>query len=301
MKKIPILIMAFNRADHVKQSMAIIREYQPERLYLEADGPRLNKPGEKEACEETRKAMLEIVDWPCEVKTLFREENLGCAKAVYGAISWFLENEEFGVICEDDILLSPDFFTLCEDLLPKYANNDRIQQIAAFNPSSKLLLSDTYTFTKRPQIWGWATWRRAWFNNMDMSMSKWAHFRIWTIVRYYGVLQGIYMWYNWNQVYHNLEYSTSWATRWHFAALANGLVSICPGANLSLNIGCTSEGAHYNAGDKDPYYSKKMGRIEFPLKQPKSVSLDWIQLYKDNLDFLRVRRIGLIKKIKNIL
>ena len=293
--------MAFNRTDHVKQSMSVIRKYQPDKVYLEADGPRLNMPGEKETCEETRRAMLEMIDWPCEVKTLFREENLGCARAVYGAISWFLENEEFGIICEDDILLSPDFFTLCEDLLPRYANNDKIQQIAAFNPSSKITISDSYTFTKRPQIWGWATWRRAWFNNMDMSMSKWPNFRIWNIIRYYGVFQGIYMWYNWNQVYRNVEHCTTWDTQWHFASLANGLVSICPCTNLSLNIGCTSGGVHFDVGDKDPYFGKKMGAIAFPLKQPKSVSLDWIQLYKDNLDFLRLRKIGLIKKIKRLL
>lgn len=35
----------------------------------------------------TRK-IVEKVDWDCEVKTLFRDENLGCGLNVSGAINW---------------------------------------------------------------------------------------------------------------------------------------------------------------------------------------------------------------------
>ena len=130
MRKLPILVLAFNRADHVREAMKSIREYKPERLYLECDGARQNKTGEKDAVEETRQAMLDAVDWPCEVKTLFRDENLGCAQAVYGAISWFFKNEKWGVIIEDDVIVGQDFFRLCEDLLPRYENEERIMEIS---------------------------------------------------------------------------------------------------------------------------------------------------------------------------
>lgn len=56
--KIPVLVLAFNRADHVERAMGAIREYKPERLYLECDGPRDNKEGEKQKVEETRKMMI---------------------------------------------------------------------------------------------------------------------------------------------------------------------------------------------------------------------------------------------------
>ena len=103
--KVPVLVLAFNRADHVAKAMEAIREYRPERLYLECDGARKNKAGETEAVALTRKTMLDMVDWPCEVKTLFREKNLGCANAVYGDIKWFFEDEELGVIIEDDVVV----------------------------------------------------------------------------------------------------------------------------------------------------------------------------------------------------
>ena len=87
MKKVPILLLVFNRKDNALQMFESVKQYKPDILYIAADGPRAHKQGEKQACDETRQALLDAVDWHCEVKTLFREENLGCAKAVYGSIS----------------------------------------------------------------------------------------------------------------------------------------------------------------------------------------------------------------------
>ena len=70
-----------------------IKKQQPKRLYIAADGPRANKPGEAEKCQKVRD-LAKQVDWDCELKTLFREKNYGCGRAVSGAISWFFENEE---------------------------------------------------------------------------------------------------------------------------------------------------------------------------------------------------------------
>ena len=142
--KVPILVLAFNRADHVEQAMLAIKEYKPERLYLECDGPRVHKQGEKEAVEATRKAMLDAIDWPCEVRTLFRQENLGCANAVYGAITWFFEQEEYGVIIEDDVVVGQDFFRLCEILLPRYKNDERVMEISEENHYPNQQNENTY-------------------------------------------------------------------------------------------------------------------------------------------------------------
>ena len=102
--KIPVLLTVFNRKDTALKALESIRVYQPEKLYIAADGHRTHKEGEEQACADTRQAVLDAIDWPCDVRTLFREENLGCAKAMFGAISWFLEQEEWGIICEDDIV-----------------------------------------------------------------------------------------------------------------------------------------------------------------------------------------------------
>jgi hypothetical protein len=90
----PILFLIFNRPDTTQQVFEKIREIKPKYLYVAADGPRLNKEGENALCEVTRNVVVNNIDWNCEVKTLLRDENLGCGKAVSGAITWFFDNVE---------------------------------------------------------------------------------------------------------------------------------------------------------------------------------------------------------------
>ncbi|MBQ0088271.1 MAG: hemolysin hemolytic protein [Prevotellaceae bacterium] len=298
-KKVPILVLAFNRPDHVAKSMEAIREYQPDKLYLECDGARTHKGGERKAVEETRKAMLDSVDWPCEVKTLFREENLGCANAVYGAISWFFENEEYGCIIEDDIVVSQDFFRLCEDLLPRYKDEERIMEIGARNHRPNINKANTYVYTNGFHIWGWATWRRAW-HKMDMNMKNWPRISIGHLWGKFGMFKGSMMYYYWKDCYKHLEENTSWGTRWYFCVtFHNGLVLI-PCVNLAINVGVDGGGTHYDEGDIDPYAYLCLQTISWPLAYNDTFEFDKHQLKVEKEDFLYIRKLGLKKKIKKI-
>ncbi len=299
MPKVPVLVLAFNRADHVEEAMKAIREYKPERLYLECDGARRHKDGEKDAVENTRQTMLNAVDWPCEVKTLFHEENLGCANAVYGAISWFLENEEYGVICEDDVIIGMDFFKLCEELLPRYVNEVDIMSISAQNHCNRKDLKNTYVYSNRFDCWGWATWKRAW-ERMDMSMSAVPSLTYWQLTRRYGYIESLIRLRYWKWAYDNIESLSSWATRFNLAVQVNKGKSIVPGVNLAVNIG-TSGGTHYDVGEINPYPFLKIGTISWPLAYNDSFKIDKKQAFLDKLDYLRLKRIGLIKKMHRLL
>lgn len=107
-----VLFLVFNRPDKTKQVFEAIRQAKPPRLYIAADGPREEKEGEADLVEEVRSFIMNNIDWPCEVKTLFRENNLGCKYAVSGAITWFFEQEEEGIILEDDCLPSHSFLDI---------------------------------------------------------------------------------------------------------------------------------------------------------------------------------------------
>lgn len=124
----PILFLIFNRPDTTRIVFNRIREIRPSKLYVAADAPRTNKLGEPELCMETR-AIIKDIDWPCELKTLFRNENLGCKLSVSGALDWFFENEECGIILEDDCLPDLTFFSFCKELLERYKDDDRIGHI----------------------------------------------------------------------------------------------------------------------------------------------------------------------------
>ena len=97
----PVLFLIFNRPETTQQVFSAIKKAKPPRLYVAADGPRSDYPNEAESCEIVR-SIATNVDWDCEVKTLFRETNLGCGLAVTNAIDWFFEQESEGIILEDD-------------------------------------------------------------------------------------------------------------------------------------------------------------------------------------------------------
>lgn len=299
MLKLPILVVAFNRPDHVSEAMKAIREYKPNKLYLECDGPRKHKTGEGEKVEATRKAMLEAVDWPCEVKTLFREENLGCAHAVNDAITWFFNQEEYGIVCEDDMVLGQDFFKFCEELLPRYANNDRIMSISAQNLSHRTDINNSYVYSCRQSCWGWASWSRAW-KKMDMSMSVVPNLTYSFLFKKLGLFEG-YMWKrNLTKAYKDIEHFNSWATRWFLSVLVNDGLVIVPGVNLGINIGFDG-GTHYDKDDKDPYESLEIGHLEWPLIKNDSLVIDSLQDKYDRKEYRRIKIIGLNKKINKLL
>ncbi len=158
----PILFLTFNRPDTTARVFGAIRAAQPARLYIAADGPRPDRPGELERCAEVRRVAT-AVDWPCEVRTLFHDKNLGCRSAVSGAITWFFEHEEEGIILEDDCLPHPSFFHFCSELLQRYRNDHRVMCVTGnnFQPDMRDW-PYSYYFSIFNHCWGWASWRRSW-------------------------------------------------------------------------------------------------------------------------------------------
>ena len=118
-----VLFLVFNRLKTTKQVFKAIRKAKPPRLYIAADGARIDQKDESKKVIEVREYISSNIDWECEVKTLFRERNHGCKLAVSEAIDWFFENEEMGIILEDDCLPSQSFFWFCEELLEKFKND----------------------------------------------------------------------------------------------------------------------------------------------------------------------------------
>ena len=86
----PVLVMAFNRPDHLQVLLARLREVQPPRLYVAVDGARPDREGEAERVQACRD-LVSTVDWDCEVQTLFQDANLGCGLGVSTAITWFFD------------------------------------------------------------------------------------------------------------------------------------------------------------------------------------------------------------------
>ncbi|NJM94420.1 MAG: hypothetical protein HC842_06965 [Cytophagales bacterium] len=156
----PILLLVFNRPDTTEKVFQTIKTRKPSRLYIAADGPRKSIFNEDKLC----KRVLEIatnVDWHCEVKTLVRQENLGCKQAVSKALDWFFSEEEEGIILEDDCLPSEAFFDFCSEALYRFRDDNSIGIISGTSFLKAKGTPQIYISPFMP-IWGWAGWRRSW-------------------------------------------------------------------------------------------------------------------------------------------
>lgn len=236
MLKTPVLFLIFNRPDTTEKVFQAIRQVKPKYLYVAADGARENKQGEAELCKQTR-AIIEQIDWDCEVKTLFRSENLGCKRAISSGISWFFENVEQGIILEDDCLPSQGFFHFCDELLEKYKNDDRIFTISGNNfQDGQIRGKASYYFSRQANIWGWATWKRAW-QNYDVEMKTLQSF----IEE--GLLEKIFKTKKEQEFwgYHFKETANgkidTWDFQLNYASFSQNRLNIIPNKNLVSNIG----------------------------------------------------------------
>ena len=114
----PVLLIIFNRPDTARRVAEAVLQAGPQSVYIAADGSRADRPDEVERCKQTR-AAIEEMNWPCEVRKLYQQENLGCGRGPVAAINWFFEQEEMGIILEDDCLPYAEFFSLlCRAFTP---------------------------------------------------------------------------------------------------------------------------------------------------------------------------------------
>ncbi|MDJ0879215.1 MAG: glycosyltransferase family 2 protein [Halieaceae bacterium] len=246
----PILLLVFNRPAETARVFQAISRARPERLYIAADGPRPDRPGEAERCAEVREAVA-AVDWPCTVKTLFREQNLGCKAAVSDAISWFFAQETAGIVLEDDCLPHPDFFPYCSTLLEHYAEDERVAMITGDNFQQGQRRGDAaYYFSRYPHVWGWASWRRAW-RHYQGDMAFWPHWKRspeWRALFADGAERGL-----WEGIFDRMHAQAidSWAYCWLASTWYTGGLTATPNANLISNIGFGEGATHTLAGSAD--------------------------------------------------
>ena len=76
--KTPVAFLLFNRPDVTRRVFERIAAARPERLLVVGDGPRETHPDDVERVRSTR-AVIERVDWPCDVRTHFAAANMGAA------------------------------------------------------------------------------------------------------------------------------------------------------------------------------------------------------------------------------
>lgn len=311
----PILLLIFNRLDTTKKIFEKIKKVQPKKLYISSDGARDNIKGEAAIVNSVRESVLNSIDWKCEVKTLFRDSNFGCKNAVSNAITWFFENEEMGIIIEDDCLPSDSFFGFCEKMLNLYKTESQVMMITGTNYliDCSSSINSNHFFSRHFTIWGWATWKRAW-EKYDVNINSWRRQIQPNDLKFISDQKYIqkHFEYTFDLIYNNKI--NTWDIQWVYACIFNNGVSVTPTINLIKNIGV--DGTHTTGKVTDSHFLEikefnenclfDKAKYIFPneiydreLHKQKSLSS-----YRHNLIRIYLRKIhvfNILKKIKDLL
>jgi hypothetical protein len=264
----PVLLIIFNRPDHARTVVQRIREAKPAKLFIAADGPRIGNSQDQEKCRITREVVMNSIDWDCEVKTLFRNENLGCGLGPAHAINWFFNHVEKGIILEDDCLPDLSFFPYCEQLLKRYNDVYEVMHISGNNFQNGRIRGEySYYFSAYTHNWGWATWRDRW-QLFDFDMEG-GHDK-----EFVQSISDVYRFNKqetefWQEALDSLltkNRKDVWDFRWMFAVWKNHGLSVLPQVNLVKNIGLDADATHtYNMPDSlKSMTAGNLAKIQYP-------------------------------------
>jgi hypothetical protein len=296
----PLAFLIFNRPDTTVQVFNAIQQVKPEKLLIVADGPRSERQGETEKCMATR-AIIDRVDWDCEVLTNYSDVNLGCRERISSGLKWVFDTVEEAIVLEDDCVPHPTFFPYCEELLARYRDDERVMAISG--QKSQLQHHRTqysYYFSRYFHAWGWASWRRA-FQHFDAPLT------LWPIIRDEGFLKDLLIddrvvtyWSDIFQSIYNGKITTSWDYQWLFACWIQSGLTILPSVNLISNIGCTVEATH-TVNTNHPNANDLTEAITLPLKHPPFVIRDTrLDELIQNVSFIPRLSTRLQRKARNI-
>lgn len=234
--KTPVLLLLFNRSDNASRLIDSLSLARPSTIYVNIDAPR---PGNIDDVNEVDicKKLIDQISWDCTIYRQYHQNNLGCKLSVVSAINWFFDHCEEGIILEDDCIPSLSFFVFCSKMLCKYRYDDRVMQISGSNFVHRdISCKSTCYYSSINDIWGWATWKRAW-SEFSLDMTELDQFLDQGLLEIYTGNKQIA---DWLRVYLMSAKSPScstWSSQWTYAMVKNFAFTLVPPINLVRNIG----------------------------------------------------------------
>jgi hypothetical protein len=271
LQRTPVAFFIFNRPEFTRRVFDVIAEARPPQLLVVGDGPRVGHEQDERLVREAR-AVMDRIDWPCDLRTCYSDVNLGCKLRITSGLDWVFTQADAAIVLEDDTLPDPSFFPYCEELLARYETDERVHMVSGFNalePPPSIPYS--YYFSRCYHVWGWATWARAW-KHYDTEMRDWpalrqtrwledhlrgdAHARIARIIFDKTHAGGVPV----------------WDFQWVFAGWRRNAVSVIPEINLVTNIG-HGEAATNERNPNHPLANRPSSPLAFPLRHPPDVNV----------------------------
>ena len=236
----PVLILAHRRAREFETLLARVLSEDPPVVYISCDGPRNL---EDEIQQNLMRQMIEDSHTDIPIRVRFLQRNLGLRSAVLSAVDWFFENENSGIVLEDDLVPSPEFFSHCAEGLQRYSDVEKVLQISGYRRLNGFVRANGHVFHSRIDCWGWATWKDRWENfrgksDSEMPSRPGANFAPRALVR--EIEAG-----HRKAIANELD---SWAYSWAQYGLATKSLALVPAGNTIQNVGFGDGATHTKSG-----------------------------------------------------
>jgi hypothetical protein len=270
----PVVLFAFNRPVHLERTLeSVLQDPLASRTALIAfsDGPAGDH--DVEPIEQVRK-LLKGTRGFASVEVVERQVNFGLARSVIAGVTEVLEAHGRAVVLEDDLVVSPRFLRIMNDLLHAYAEQDRVFSVTGYNYPARLVsVPPDYPysiyFAHRASSWGWGTWKDRWAQ-VDWDVSDFEQFSKDDCARRRFDRGGADLSEMLaDQMAGRVD---SWAIRWCYASFRLERVNVYPVKSLVTNIGLDDSGVHCGPDDR---LSEVLDR-SFPgeLRLPPDVELE---------------------------
>lgn len=267
MTNYPVAFFVFKRPKYTYDFLSRMHESGIKKIYLFADGPRNGQ--DKILTDQVKSEITRFKKSHKDITliTHYSPQNVGLRQNIITGLNTVFTYEQAAIIVEDDCAFSPDFFRFTQIMLTKYQRVAKVMSINGMSVGGNYR-GYSYSFTKYPQCWGWATWKRAWdlydptmpsFNNKSWAaLSQKLNLPI--ILRSYFELM-------FNLV--KKGQINTWDFQWTYTHFVNQGLAISPSTNLVTNIGFDS--AATNTKTKTSVAALKAGSLPVVLNHPNMI------------------------------
>jgi len=236
MKNIPVLILAWRRVDRAREMVQVLRRLDIKRVYISIDGQRKGEFNPN--IDRVYEIFSEMENWSNEILIRRRTESTGLYDAVTSGIDWFFSNEERGVILEDDVIPTEEFFILSkyffdrgyDKMMPTFSGDARYTKKMHILTNSQLIKGNLFS------CWGWGTWSYFWkdFRSSKVSSRDMVTPESWNVTTIYRLSYKLFC--NQNKANY-CRLSQSWAYQVFLYCLINNYLQLYPTRNLVSNKG----------------------------------------------------------------
>ena len=258
----PIALFVYARPDHTRITLEALAKNEladASDLYIYCDAAR--SEGNFERVAAVRDIARKCVGFRT-VNVIERAVNFGLAKSITDGVDTLTIKHGRVIVVEDDLVTGPGFIKFMNESLDRYADDQRVMQIAGYNHSGEKDGANDSFFLPITTSWGWATWARAWVKwhqqdglFEDLSASR--------ALRQKFDLDGAYPYYQ-MLIDQRAGKNNSWAIRWYLVVFSLGGLTLFPRRSLVQNVGFDGSGEHCGTDQAQAVADVSFRPITFP-------------------------------------